>query len=63
MAVISRIFGYFEEGVLNLLITLMTLLVFSEVVALILLQYRFSVDQELTLTFAVGLCCLVCLMG
>jgi len=33
MTVISRLFGYFEEGFLNLLITLMTLLVFGEVIA------------------------------
>ena len=51
MAVISRIFGYFEEGVLNLLITLMTLLVFSEVVARFFFNTGFLWIQELTLTF------------
>ncbi|WP_198780448.1 MULTISPECIES: TRAP transporter small permease [Shewanella] len=47
---ISRIFGYFEEGVLNLLITLMTLLVFSEVVARFFFHTGFLWIQELTLT-------------
>lgn len=51
MAVISRIFGYIEEGVLNLLITLMTLLVFSEVVARFFFNTGFLWIQELTLTF------------
>ena len=50
MTVISRIFGYFEEGVLNLLITLMTLLVFSEVVARFFFNTGFLWIQELTLT-------------
>jgi len=48
--VISRIFGYFEEGVLNLLITLMTLLVFTEVVARFFFNTGFLWIQELTLT-------------
>lgn len=47
---ISRIFGYFEEGVLNLLITLMTLLVFTEVVARFFFNTGFLWIQELTLT-------------
>lgn len=47
---ISRIFGYFEEGVLNLLITLMTLLVFTEVVARFFFNSGFLWIQELTLT-------------
>jgi len=48
--VIARIFGYFEEGVLNLLITLMTLLVFTEVVARFFFDTGFLWIQELTLT-------------
>lgn len=47
---ISRIFGYFEEGVLNLLITLMTILVFTEVVARFYFNTGFLWIQELTLT-------------
>ncbi|QYJ79964.1 TRAP transporter small permease [Shewanella acanthi] len=47
---ISRLFGYFEEGVLNLLITLMTLLVFTEVVARFFFSTGFLWIQELTLT-------------
>ncbi|AAN56139.1 TRAP transporter small permease [Shewanella oneidensis MR-1] len=47
---IARIFGYFEEGVLNLLITLMTLLVFTEVVARFFFDTGFLWIQELTLT-------------
>ncbi|MCL2919594.1 TRAP transporter small permease [Shewanella litorisediminis] len=47
---ISRIFGYFEEGVLNLLITLMTLLVFMEVIARFFFNTGFLWIQELTLT-------------
>lgn len=47
---ISRIFGYFEEGVLNILITLMTLLVFTEVVARFFFNTGFLWIQELTLT-------------
>ncbi|MGL5048797.1 MAG: TRAP transporter small permease [Shewanella sp.] len=50
MAVVSRIFGYFEEGMLNLLITLMTVLVFSEVVARFFFHTGFLWIQELTLT-------------
>jgi C4-dicarboxylate transporter DctQ subunit len=52
MAVISRIFGYFEEGMLNLLITLMTVLVFSEVVARFFFHTGFLWIQELTLTLS-----------
>lgn len=47
---IARIFGYFEEGMLNLLITLMTLLVFTEVVARFFFNTGFLWIQELTLT-------------
>lgn len=47
---ISRIFGYFEIGMLNLLITLMTLLVFTEVVARFFFNTGFLWIQELTLT-------------
>lgn len=47
---ISRIFGYFEEGFLNLLITLMTLLVFWEVIARFFFNTGFLWIQELTLT-------------
>ncbi|MGL4640050.1 TRAP transporter small permease [Shewanella sp.] len=47
---ISRIFGYFEQGMLNLLITLMTLLVFAEVIARFFFDTGFLWIQELTLT-------------
>lgn len=47
---ISKLFGYFEEGFLNLLITLMTLLVFGEVVARFFFNTGFLWIQELTLT-------------
>ncbi|MBB1363675.1 MULTISPECIES: TRAP transporter small permease [unclassified Shewanella] len=50
MTVISRLFGYFEEGFLNLLITLMTLLVFGEVIARFFFNTGFLWIQELTLT-------------
>jgi C4-dicarboxylate transporter DctQ subunit len=46
----SKLFGYFEEGFLNLLITLMTLLVFGEVVARFFFNTGFLWIQELTLT-------------
>lgn len=48
---ISKLFGYFEEAVLNLLITLMTLLVFGEVIARFFFSTGFLWIQELTLTF------------
>lgn len=48
---ISKFFGYFEEAVLNLLITLMTLLVFGEVIARFFFSTGFLWIQELTLTF------------
>ncbi|MGL5390273.1 MAG: TRAP transporter small permease [Shewanella sp.] len=47
---ISRLFGYFEQGMLNLLITLMTLLVFTEVIARFFFDTGFLWIQELTLT-------------
>ncbi|WP_228289600.1 TRAP transporter small permease [Shewanella cyperi] len=47
---ISRILGYFEEGFLNLLITLMTLLVFGEVIARFFFNTGFLWIEELTLT-------------
>ncbi|MCE9781729.1 TRAP transporter small permease, partial [Shewanella algae] len=47
---ISRALGYFEEGFLNLLITLMTVLVFVEVVARFFFNTGFLWMQELTLT-------------
>ncbi|MCE9686785.1 TRAP transporter small permease [Shewanella sp. AS16] len=49
---ISRIFGYFEEGLLSLLISAMTLLVFVEVVARFFFSTGFLWIQELTLTMA-----------
>lgn len=57
---ISRALGYFEEGFLNLLITLMTVLVFVEVVARFFFNTGFLWMQELTLTFVVGLSSLAC---
>lgn len=47
---ISRLFSYFEEGVLNALITSMTILVFAEVVARFFFNTGFLWIQELTLT-------------
>ncbi|AZQ11049.1 TRAP transporter small permease [Shewanella khirikhana] len=47
---ISRILGYIEEGFLNLLITMMTLLVFVEVIARFFFNTGFLWIQELTLT-------------
>ncbi|QSX32563.1 TRAP transporter small permease [Shewanella avicenniae] len=49
---LSRIFAYFEEGVLNLTISLMTILVFVEVVARFFFNTGFLWIQELTLTLA-----------
>ncbi|WP_037443326.1 TRAP transporter small permease [Shewanella mangrovi] len=48
----SRIFAYVEEGVLNLTISLMTILVFVEVVARFFFNTGFLWIQELTLTLA-----------
>ncbi|MCH1924660.1 TRAP transporter small permease [Shewanella sp. C32] len=48
----SRIFAYVEEGVLNLAISLMTILVFVEVIARFFFNTGFLWIQELTLTIA-----------
>ncbi|QYJ84960.1 TRAP transporter small permease [Shewanella mesophila] len=47
---ISRLFSYFEEGILNALITMMTVLVFAEVIARFFFNTGFLWIQELTLT-------------
>lgn len=47
---ISRLFSYFEEGMLNALITAMTVLVFAEVIARFFFNTGFLWIQELTLT-------------
>ncbi|GIU32994.1 C4-dicarboxylate ABC transporter permease [Shewanella colwelliana] len=47
---ISRIFSHIEEGVLNALISAMTLLVFAEVIARFFFNTGFLWIQELTLT-------------
>ncbi|QYK00240.1 TRAP transporter small permease [Shewanella psychrotolerans] len=47
---ISRLFSYFEEGMLNALITIMTVLVFAEVIARFFFNTGFLWIQELTLT-------------
>ena len=47
---ISRLFSYFEEGMLNALITMMTVLVFAEVIARFFFNTGFLWIQELTLT-------------
>lgn len=49
---LSRIFAYFEEGFLNLTISLMTILVFVEVIARFFFNTGFLWMQELTLTLA-----------
>ncbi|MCG9698323.1 TRAP transporter small permease [Shewanella sp. Isolate11] len=47
---ISRAFSYFEEGMLNALISAMTILVFAEVIARFFFNTGFLWIQELTLT-------------
>ncbi|TCN85373.1 TRAP transporter small permease [Shewanella fodinae] len=49
---LSRIFAYFEEGFLNVLISAMTILVFVEVIARFFFNVGFLWMQELTLTIA-----------
>ena len=48
---LANLFNKFEEGFLNLLISLMTLLVFGEVIARFFFNTGFLWIQELTLTF------------